>query len=80
MRCTISWSLLATVYLSGDENGIGGSKFLLESALECPYVYYALPLLRDRLHFVRCRCRFRERVWYSNIDGTGARKFRDPRK
>ena len=42
-----------TVYWSRDEDGIGGSKFLLESALDCPYVYYALPLLRDTLHLVR---------------------------
>ena len=46
-------SLLATVYWSRDEDGIGWSKFLLESALELPYVYYAPPLLRDRLHLVR---------------------------
>ena len=53
MRCAVSWSLPATVYWSRDEDGIGGSKFLLESALDCPYVYYALPLLRDTLHLVR---------------------------
>ena len=27
--------------------------FLLESALECPYVYQVSLLLRDRLHLVR---------------------------
>ena len=53
MRCILSSSLLATVYWSRDEDGIGWSKLLLESALECPYVYSALPLLRDRLHLVR---------------------------
>ena len=54
MGCTISWGLLATVYWSRDEDGIGWSKFLLESALECPfkYVYYAPPLLRGRLHLL----------------------------
>ena len=50
---TISWSLLATVYWSRDENGIGWSNFLRESALECPYVHHAPPLLRNRLHLVR---------------------------
>ena len=52
----ISWSLPATVYLSRDEDGIGWSKFFLEFALECSYVYYASPpspILRDRLHLVR---------------------------
>ena len=53
MRCTIPWSLLATVYWSRDEDGIRLPKFLLESALECPYVYYNPPLLRGRLHLVR---------------------------
>ena len=53
MRCTVSWSLLATVYWSSDEDGIGWSKFLLKSALECPYFYHGAPLLRDRLHLVR---------------------------
>ena len=45
--------LLATVYWSIDEDGTGFSKFLLESALECQYVYYARPLLRGRLHLGR---------------------------
>ena len=49
MRCTISWSLLATVYRSRDEDGIGWSKFLLEPVLEYPYVYYVPALLRGRL-------------------------------
>ena len=53
MRCTISWSLLAAVYLSRDEGEIGWLKFLLESALECPYFYHVPPLLRGRLHLVR---------------------------
>ena len=52
-RYTISWSLLANVYWSRDEDGIGWSKFLLEPAFECPYVYYASLLLRGRLHLVR---------------------------
>ena len=43
------WHLLATVYWSRDDDGIGWSNFLLESALECPHVYYAPPLLRERL-------------------------------
>ena len=71
MKCTISWSLLATVYWSRDEDGIGLSKFLLESALECPYVYNAPPLLKARLHFVRDTAA--EKVWYCNTDDTGAR-------
>ena len=41
------------VYWSKDEDAIGCSKFLLESALECPYIYYAPPLLRCMPHFVR---------------------------
>ena len=53
MRCTISWSLRATVYCSRDEGGIRWLKILLESALECPYVYFIPPLLRDRLYLVR---------------------------
>ena len=68
MRCTISWSLLATVYLSKDEGGIGWSKFLLESALKCPCTYYTLLLLMDKPD-VRCRCW--EWLWYCNIDDTG---------
>ena len=39
-------SLLTIVYWSKDEGGIGCSKFLLESALECPYAYYVPPLLK----------------------------------
>ena len=53
MRCTISWSLLATVHLSRDEDGIGWSDLLLKFALECLYAYYAPTLLRSRLHLVR---------------------------
>ena len=53
MRCTISWSLLATVYWSRDEDEIGWSKFYLESALERSYDYYTLSLLRSRLYLVR---------------------------
>ena len=71
MRCTISWSLLATVYWSRDEDGIIWSKFLLESALECLYVHYAPPFWRGRLLNVRETAA--ERVWYCNIDDTGAR-------
>ena len=48
-----TWSLLATVYWSRDEDGIWWSKVLLESAFEPPYVYYAPLSLRGRLHFVR---------------------------
>ena len=70
MRCTISWSLPATVYWSRDEDGIEWSKFLLESALECQYVYYTPPSLRGRLHLARDTAV--ERVWYCNIDDTGA--------
>ena len=50
---TMPWSLLATVYWSRDGDEIGWSKLLLDSALECPYVYSACPLLRGRLHLVR---------------------------
>ena len=53
MRCTISGSLLSTVYLSRDEDGIGWSKVLLKSALEWPYVYYAPPIFRGRLLLLR---------------------------
>ena len=53
MRCTTSWSLLATVYWSRDEHGIKWLKFLLQSGLECPCVYYAHPLLKSRLHLIR---------------------------
>ena len=53
MRCAISWSLLATVYLSRVEDGIEWSKILLESAHECPYVYYTPPLLSSRFHLLR---------------------------
>ena len=53
MRCTISWSLLAPVYWSRDEDGIKLSKFLRESALECLYVYYVPPLLRGGLYLAR---------------------------
>ena len=34
-------------------SGIEWSKFLLESDLQCPYVYYTPPLLRGSLHVVR---------------------------
>ena len=40
MTCAISWSLLATIYWSRDENGI-----------EWPYDYYAAE--RGRLHLLR---------------------------
>ena len=53
MRCKISVSLLPIVYLSRYQDRIGWSKFLLESALECPCIYYAPPLLRGTLHLVR---------------------------
>ena len=53
MRCTISSSLLVTVYWSRDRGGIRLSKFLLESALECPYVYDVPSLIRGTLHLVR---------------------------
>ena len=53
MRCTISWSLLAIVYFTRDEDRIGLSNFFLEFAFECPYVYYAPPLLRGSFHLVR---------------------------
>ena len=40
---------------SRDEDGIGWSKVIgwSKSALEYPYVYYASPLLRGRVHLVR---------------------------
>ena len=41
--------LLANRYWSKDKGGIGWSKFLLESGLECPHVYYIPALLRSRL-------------------------------
>ena len=53
MRCTISWSLLAIVYFTRDEDRIGLWNILLEFSFECPYVYYAPPLLRGSLHLVR---------------------------
>ena len=53
MRCTISWSLLATVHCLRDEDEIGWSKFLLEFALEFPCAYSSPPLLRGRLQLVR---------------------------
>ena len=49
----MSWSLLATAYWLRDEDGIEWSNFLLEFALEFPYVYYVPPLLSDRLHLAR---------------------------
>ena len=57
-------------------NEIGWSKFLLESALECPYVCYGPPLLRKGgasscKRFVRDAAA--ERVWYCNINDPGAR-------
>ena len=53
MRYTISWSMLSTVYWSRDEGGNGWSKFLLEPALECSYVYYVANLLRGRLYVIK---------------------------
>ena len=44
----ISSSLLATVYWSRDEDGIGWSKFFLEFALECPYVYVYLSFIKEQ--------------------------------
>ena len=40
-------------YWPRGEDGIRWSTFLVESALQCPYIYYVPPLLRSRLHFVR---------------------------
>ena len=71
MRRTISWNVLATDYWSRDEDEVGWSKFLMKSALEFPYFYYAPPLLRGKLHVVRDTAA--EGVWYCNIDDTGAR-------
>ena len=45
-------SLLVTGYWLRDEGGIGWSKFLLQSALEYPYVYYVPPLLREMFHLL----------------------------
>ena len=53
MRCTISWGQLASVYWLRDEDGIGRSKFILGSALECTYIYHASAFLRGRIHLVR---------------------------
>ena len=78
MRCTISRSLLATVYWSSYEDVSGWSKVLLESALECPYVYYAPSLLSCRLHPVTGTAT--GRVWYCSIDDSEARYFWEPRK
>ena len=47
-----SAGMLLVCYWSRDEE-IGWSKFLPESTLERPYVYYAAPFLRGRLHLVR---------------------------
>ena len=52
-ECTVSWSLLTTVYWSRDEDGIGWSKCLMEFILERPYIYYYPPLLRGMAHLVR---------------------------
>ena len=46
-------NMLAIVYFTRDEDRIGLWKFFLEFAFECPYVYYAHPLLRGSLHLVR---------------------------
>ena len=43
-------SLLANRFWSRD--GIGGPKFLLESAFQCAYVYYVPALLRRRFHLI----------------------------
>ena len=40
-------SLLSTHYCSRDEGGIGQLKILLESGLQCPFVYYVSALLRS---------------------------------
>ena len=50
--CNISKSA-SHCYWSRGEDGIGWSKFLLEFALEYPYVYCTPPLLRARLRPVR---------------------------
>ena len=47
------YNMLAIVYFTRDEDRIGLSKFFVEFAFECPYVYYAPPLLRGSLHLVR---------------------------
>ena len=62
IKCTISWSLLATVYLSRDEDGIGWSKFLLRSAHKCPYVYYTPSFIKGQASFCK-RYNCIERVW-----------------
>ena len=49
MRCTISWSLLGTVYLSRDKDGIGWWKVF---AGVCPWMSIAAPLLRGKLYLV----------------------------
>ena len=48
-----SAGMLLVCYWSRDEDEIGWSKFLPESTLDRPYVYYAPPFLRGRLHLVR---------------------------
>ena len=64
-------SLLVTVYLSRGKDGIRWTKFLLESALECPCVYYSPSFVKG--HASSCkRYSCRERDWYCNVDETGA--------
>ena len=46
-KLNILKSLLSTHYCSRDEGGIGQLKILLESGLQCPFVYYVSALLRS---------------------------------
>ena len=69
MRCTVSWNLLATVYWSRDEVGVGWSKFLQEFALQASGYVWLRIAAYGRLHLVRDTAA-EKRVWYCNINDT----------
>ena len=67
MRWTISWSLLATVYWSRDEDGTGWSNVF---AGVCPWMYIGLlrpSFIKGQASSCK-RYSYRERVWYWNQD------------
>ena len=69
MKCTISWSLLATVYCSRDEIEMDDQSFF---AGDMP-IRLLCPSFNKGQTWSRKRYSGRERSWYCNIDDTEIR-------
>ena len=70
MKCTISWSLLATVYWSRDDMEIDDHSFF---AGDMPICLLYPSFFNKGQTSSRKRYSCRERSWYCNIDDTEIR-------